>query len=48
MKLAMMHSFEVWILRFLQGAFFTGLTGCVLVVAISWVSVSRTGFGRGE
>jgi hypothetical protein len=48
MKLAMMHSFEVWILRFLQGAFFTGLIGCVLVVAISWVSVSRTGFGRGE
>jgi hypothetical protein len=48
MKLAMMHSFEVWILRFLEGAFFTGLIGCVLVVAISWVSVSRTGFGRGE
>jgi len=33
-------------IRFVEGAFFTGLVGCILVVAISWVSVIRTGFGR--
>jgi hypothetical protein len=42
------HTISVWILRFLEAAFFTGLIGCVLVVAISWVSVSRSGFGRGN
>jgi hypothetical protein len=36
----------VWMIRFVEGAFFTGLVGCILVVAISWVSVIRTGFGR--
>jgi hypothetical protein len=42
----MSHTFAVWVMKFLVGAFFTGLIGCVLVVAISWVSVARSGFGH--
>jgi hypothetical protein len=38
----------VWVMRFLEGAFFTGLIGCVLVVVISWISIFSTGFRRGE
>jgi hypothetical protein len=41
-------SFAVWVMRFVEGAFFTGLIGCIVVVAISWVSVARSGFRRGE
>ncbi len=42
------NTLAIWTIRFVEGAFFTGLVGCVLVVAISWVSVIRTGFGRGN
>lgn len=42
------NTIAVWAVRFVEGAFFTGLIGCVLVVAISWVSVARSGFGRGD
>lgn len=38
----------IWAMRFVEGAFFTGLVGCLLVVAISWVSIFRTGFRRGD
>ncbi len=34
--------------RILEGMFFTGLIGCAAVVAISWVSVSRSGFSKGD
>ncbi len=44
----MSYTFTVWVMKFLEGAFFAGLLGCVFVVAISWVSVSRSGFGRGN
>jgi hypothetical protein len=44
----MNSSFAVWVMRFLEGAFFTGLIGCVLVVVISWISIFRTVFRRGE
>lgn len=30
--------------RILEGMFFTGLIGCVVMVSISWVSIFRTGF----
>ena len=30
--------------RILEGMFFTGLVGCVVMVSISWVSIFRTGF----
>jgi len=40
--------FAVWIMRVLEGTFFTGLIGCILVVTISWVSIFRTGFRRGD
>jgi hypothetical protein len=43
-----MFTFATWILRFLEGTFLTGLVGCVLVVCISWVSIFRTGFRRGD
>lgn len=36
------------LLKILEVLFFTGLVGCVVVVAISWVSVSRASFKRGE
>jgi hypothetical protein len=38
----------VWIMRVLEGTFFTGLVGCAVVVAISWISIFRTGFRRGD
>jgi hypothetical protein len=44
----MNHSFAVWVMRFLEGAFFTGLIGCLLVVVISWISIFSTGFRRGD
>jgi hypothetical protein len=44
----MNHTFAVWVMRFVEGAFFTGLLGCVLVVIISWISVLRAGFSRGD
>ena len=42
------YTVTVWVMKFLEWAFFIGLLGCVLVVAISWVTVSRSGFGRGD
>ena len=44
----MINNFAIWAMRFVEGAFFTGLIGCILVVAISWVSIFRTGFRRGD
>jgi hypothetical protein len=44
----MSHPLAAWIMRFLEGAFFTGLIGCVLVVVISWISIFTTVFRRGE
>ncbi|MGB6193954.1 MAG: hypothetical protein WBF42_15900 [Terracidiphilus sp.] len=32
--------------RILEGMFFTGLVGCVVMISISWVSTFRTGFSR--
>jgi hypothetical protein len=42
------HTISVWAIKLVEAIFFAGLLGCVLVVAISWVSVSRSGFGRKE
>jgi len=33
-------------MRVLEVAFFIGLAGCVLVVAISWVSILKDGFSK--
>jgi hypothetical protein len=33
-----------WFLHALTVMFFTGLTGCLMVVVISWVSIFRSGF----
>jgi hypothetical protein len=34
--------------RVLEAMYFTGLVGCAVVVAISWVSVFKSGFSRDE
>ncbi|HUX44925.1 MAG TPA: hypothetical protein VMV57_09260 [Terracidiphilus sp.] len=44
----MFFTFMRILINVLQVLFFTGLVGCVVVVAISWVVVSKGGFSRGE
>lgn len=44
----MFLSFMRILIKVLEVLFFTGLVGCVVVVAISWVTVSRGGFSREE
>ncbi len=34
--------------RILEGMFFTGLAGCAIVVVLSWISVSRSGFSSND
>ncbi len=34
----------VWGMYVLEGMFFTGLVGCILVVLVSWVSIFKEGF----
>ena len=42
----MHHPYMTWLLYALEGLFFTGLAGCVLVVLISWVSVFRAAVSK--
>jgi hypothetical protein len=35
-------------MRAIEIFFFTGLIGCAVVVAISWVSIFRTGFSKDD
>lgn len=42
----MNHKYMIWLLYGLEGLFFTGLAGCVLVVIISWISIFKTGFSK--
>ena len=44
----MFLEFMRFLLKTLEVLFFIGLAGCVIVVAISWVSVSRASFKRGD
>lgn len=36
--------FEVLLMHLLVGTFFVGLVGCAITVAISWVSIFKSGF----
>ncbi|MGB7549445.1 MAG: hypothetical protein WBM14_17040 [Terracidiphilus sp.] len=45
-RLLMLYKLMLWSLNTVQVMFFTGLVGCVFVVAVSWVSVSRAAFSR--
>lgn len=36
----------LYLLYTLEGLFFVGLAGCVLVVLISWVSIATSSFSR--
>lgn len=42
----MSHQHMIWLLYALEGLFFTGLAGCVLVVLISWVSVFKSAVSK--
>jgi hypothetical protein len=42
----MQHTFMFWLLRVLEYLFFIGLSGCVLVVVVSWVSIFKSGFSK--
>lgn len=42
----MNHPTMIWLLYVLEGLFFAGLAGCVLVVIISWVSVLRSAISK--
>ncbi|HEV2484951.1 MAG TPA: hypothetical protein VGT08_05415 [Terracidiphilus sp.] len=43
-----MHTLAIWMIRLVETMFFTGLTGCAVVVVISWISIFGSGFRRGE
>ena len=36
----------IWIMKVLEVAFFTGLAGCVAVVAISWVVILKESLSK--
>jgi hypothetical protein len=36
----------IYVMRALEVMFFTGLSGCVVVVIISWITVGRDSFSR--
>jgi hypothetical protein len=42
----MTYKIMLWSTYVLEVIFFTGLTGCALVVVISWISIFRSGFTR--
>lgn len=42
----MRQTYMIWLLYGLEGLFFAGLAGCVLVVLISWVSVFRSAISK--
>ncbi|MGH9519752.1 MAG: hypothetical protein ACRD2D_08875 [Terriglobales bacterium] len=42
----MLFDMMKFIIMTLEVLFYTGLAGCVVVVAISWVSVSKASFSR--
>ena len=42
----MHHPYMIWMLYVLEGLFFVGLAGCVLVVVISWVSVFKAAVSK--
>jgi len=42
----MSHPYLVYALKALEIMFFAGLTGCVLVVCVSWVSIFKSGFSK--
>jgi hypothetical protein len=44
----MILTVSIWVMRVLEVAFFAGITGCLLVVVISWVSIFAEGFKHGE
>ena len=44
----MLHSLMHWEVYKEEVLFFTGLTGCVLVVVIIWVSIFKTGFSKSD
>ena len=44
----MTHKIMLWSMHALEVVFFTGLSGCATVVAISWVSIGRSSFSRDD
>ena len=40
----MHNGWMMWLFRSLEVMFFMGLTGCSLVVVISWISIFKSGF----
>lgn len=44
----MLHSVLVLATKLVEVLFFVGIVGCVLVVAISWVSIFREGFRNSD
>ena len=43
----MLNTVMFWGMRAFEVLFFSGLIGCVLVVAVSWVSIARSSFSKG-
>ncbi len=44
----MSHSILVLATKIIEVLFFVGLVGCVLVVAISWISIFKEGFSKAD
>jgi hypothetical protein len=42
----MVHSLLVFATKVVEVMFFVGIVGCVLVVAISWISIFKEGFSN--
>ncbi len=42
----MHRTYMIWLLKALEVLFFTGLSGCVLVVIISWISIAKASFTK--
>jgi hypothetical protein len=44
----MSHSLLLLATQIIEVMFFVGLVGCVLVVAISWISIFKEGFSQAD
>jgi hypothetical protein len=44
----MTHKLVLWCMRAIELMFFIGLIGCAVVVAISWISIFRSGFSKDD
>jgi len=43
-----MNEGMLWAMYAIEILFFAGLAGCALVVLISWITIFKTGFRRGD